>query len=289
MKKIKDIKLLRKLLSDTDWLSMTFTEDEVESQFPENGHRPYKVTDNPNEDVFQFDKTDFHKRVNTKTKSYDYILRMRKVGKGGYSIYGRKHDDDMTEGLREKIFGKDYKDYDKHPYSFYRIYGCYETGLDKVNVCDTIIYSHDLTGEILAVTYKDVDDYFYNKFLKEHLDTSILNNYEEVYSFKDYVVLTKKVQFKKVKVSARTEKEAITNCQKICIEKNDGYFIDRYSYRTKVIRHSDDFKYIDDKDITEKHRDEHDWYIYADDTKEKEFQKLIFANKRIGTYTGESK
>ncbi len=168
---IKTFKELKKLFKDTQWLTIKFSKDEVTNQFKScRFDRDFHLS-NTTPDEFYFNKHKLDQRIDKKTQSDVYRLRLLAI-KNHYNnnLYGNKPK--SVENSKS--------------YTIYEVVGSTGGGLwSKFVPTETKFWVDNYTDQLLYISYKR-DDVWFNNFFTNKIDKSVSNNYAELFEEKTY-------------------------------------------------------------------------------------------------------
>jgi len=191
MSNIKTYSELKKLIRDTKWLEMKFSKDEVINQFNlekreiENDY----VFVQPNNEVeeYIFNKHRFDNRIDKKTQSDVYRFRLLKIQNdySNISLYS------MLEQSKD-IISDEVKSYTIYEFVGQKEGGRYSRQFYPSNV---LFWVNNYTDQILYVRYKTKDIWF-NNFFRNKLDSSVKNNYEELFVEREFNLLYSNTTYK---------------------------------------------------------------------------------------------
>jgi len=192
MSNIKTFNELRKLVRDTKWLEMKFSKEEVHNQFNLNTrdieHSTMFLKPNKEVEEYVFNQHRFDHRIDKKKQADVYYLRLSKIKNdwGNRSLYS-------NENGNKKIFD----DTNVKSYSIYEFIGRKDAG--RYGNCfypsNMLVWVNNYTDQILFVRYKR-EDIWFNNFFKNKFDSSVNNNFDELFVEREFNLLYSNTTYK---------------------------------------------------------------------------------------------
>jgi hypothetical protein len=166
---IKTFKELKKLFKDTEWLKIKFSKEET------NEFRDDNCFEQPDKtkDEFYFNKHFLDDKIDKKTQSDVYRFRLLTIRKQRYcdSLYDRKPCEAVENSKS---------------FSIYEVVGKLDTYfVTKFVPTETKFWVDNYTDQLLYVKYYK-EDIRFNNFFRNKIDSSVSNNYDELYKEKTF-------------------------------------------------------------------------------------------------------
>jgi len=200
MNNIKTFKELRKLFKDTQWLTIKFSKDEVTNQFQKGTMEKWFEQPDKTKEEFYLRKYKLDQRIDKKTQSDVYRLRLLSI-KERYNFNGLYRDKPQAVENSKS-------------YTIYEVVG--NNGSlygDKFVPTETKLWVDNYTDQLLYVSYKR-EDIWFNNFFRNKIDSSVSNNYDEIFKEKTFHLAYEQRTYKIVTAKGLDYDDAQKNAEK---------------------------------------------------------------------------
>jgi hypothetical protein len=169
---IKTFKELKKLFKDTQWLTIKFSKDEISNQFQKGTMEKWFEQPDKTKEEFYLKKYKLDQRIDKKTQSDVYRLRL-------LAIKDRYYSDSLYNNKLKAVENS-------KSYTIYEVVGGTGGRLwSKFVPTETKFWVDNYTNQLLYVSYKR-EDIWFNNFFRNKIDSSVSNNYDELYKEKTF-------------------------------------------------------------------------------------------------------
>jgi len=216
MNNIKTLNELRKLIRDTKWLEIKFNKDEILNQFDYNfkeENLKYNGGEftQPDEKVeeYIFNRNRFKHSIDKKKQEDVYKIGLTPIktrDRFSYSRY-KKYSSLYAYQLPKGVITKEVKGH-----AIYEFIGN-RSKYDSFYPSNTLFWVDNYSDQILFVKYKRKDIWF-NNFFRSKLDSSVKNNYEEIFSNKKFNFLYEQTNYKVFSASGLDYEDARKKLEK---------------------------------------------------------------------------
>jgi hypothetical protein len=200
MNNIKTFKELRKLFKDTQWLTIKFSKDEVTNQFQKGTMEKWFEQPDKTKEEFYLRKYKLDQRIDKKTQSDVYRLRLLSI-KERYNFNGLYRDKPQAVENSKS-------------YTIYEVVGnngsLYD---DKFVPTETKFWVDNYTDQLLYVSYKR-EDIWFNNFFRNKIDSSVSNNYDEIFKEKTFHLAYEQTTYKIVTAKGLDYSDAMKKAEK---------------------------------------------------------------------------
>ena len=200
MNNIKTFKELKKLFKDTQWLTIKFSKDEVTNQFQKGTMEKWFEQPDKTKEEFYLRKYKLDQRIDKKTQSDVYRLRLLSI-KERYNFNGLYRDKPQAVENSKS-------------YTIYEVVG--NNGSlygDKFVPTETKFWVDNYTDQLLYVSYKR-EDIWFNNFFRNKIDSSVSNNYDEIFKEKTFHLAYEQTTYKIVTAKGLDYDDAQKNAEK---------------------------------------------------------------------------
>jgi len=197
---IKTFKELRKLFKDTQWLTIKFSKDEVTNQFQKGTMEKWFEQPDKTKEEFYLRKYKLDQRIDKKTQSDVYRLRLLSI-KERYNFNGLYRDKPQAVENSKS-------------YTIYEVVG--NNGSlygDKFVPTETKLWVDNYTDQLLYVSYKR-EDIWFNNFFRNKIDSSVSNNYDEIFKEKTFHLAYEQTTYKIVTAKGLDYSDAMKKAEK---------------------------------------------------------------------------
>jgi len=199
MNNIKTFKELRKLFKDTEWLTIKFSKDEVTNQFQNEDWENWFEQPDKTKEEFYLTKYKFDQRIDKKTQSDVYRLRLLAI-KDRYNFNGLyRNKPKAVENSKS--------------FTIYEVVGNKGVYVDKFVPTETKFWVDNYTDQLLYVSYNR-DDVWFNNFFRNKIDSSVSNNYDEIYTEKTFHLAYEQRTYKIVTAKGFDYSDAMKKAEK---------------------------------------------------------------------------
>jgi len=196
---IKTFKELRKLFKDTQWLTIKFSKDEVTNQFQKKDWENWFEQPDETKDEFIFNKYELDHRIDKKTQSDVYRLRLLPI-KERYNFNGLyRNKPQAVENIKS--------------YTIYEVVGNNGGYRSKYVPTETKFWVDNYTDQLLYISYKR-EDIWFNNFFRNKIDSSVTNNYDEIFTEKTFHLAYEQRTYKIVTAKGLDYEDAQKNAEK---------------------------------------------------------------------------
>ena len=199
MNNIKTFKELKKLFKDTQWLTIKFSKDEISNQFQKGTMEKWFEQPNKTKEEFYLRKYKLDQRIDKKTQSDVYRLRLLAI-KDRYNFNGLyRNKPKAVENSKS--------------YTIYEVVGNNGGYNDKFVPTETKFWVDNYTDQLLYVSYKR-EDIWFNNFFRNKIDSSVSNNYDEIFIEKTFHLAYQQTTYKIVTAKGLDYDDAQKNAEK---------------------------------------------------------------------------
>lgn len=196
MNNIKTFKELKKLFKDTQWETIKFTKDELTSQFKEHMVEHDFIQPDTALGEFYLNKHRLDQRIDKKTQSDVYRLRLLAIK----DRYNSLHRNKPKAVENSKSF------------TVYEVVGSNQRWCKFVPT-ETKFWVDNYTDQLLYVDYKR-DDVWFNNLFRNKIDSSVSNNHDEIHTEKTFHLAYEQRTYKIVTAKGLDYDDAQKNAEK---------------------------------------------------------------------------
>ena len=193
---IKTFKELKKLFKDTKWETIKFTKDELTSQFKEHMVEHDFIQPDTALGEFYLNKHRLDQRIDKKTQSDVYRLRLLAIK----DRYNSLHRNKPKSVENSKSF------------TVYEVVGSNQRW-SKFVPTETKFWVDNYTDQLLYVDYKR-DDVWFNNLFRNKIDNSVSNNHDEIHTEKTFHLAYEQRTYKIVTAKGLDYNDAQKNAEK---------------------------------------------------------------------------
>jgi len=195
MTNIKDIKELRKLFKDTEWLTIKFTKKQIIKE--QATHISNFVQPDDNKDEWYWNKNSLDASIDTKLQKDVYRFRLSPVQQRFY----------YQQGLYASV------KFENNPsFTIYEVIGL-KSRYANYYPTETKFWVNDFNNQIINIKYNR-HDIWWNNFFRTKVDTTIRNNFDEMLSEKTFHLAYEKKVYKIVTAKGLDYKDARAKAEK---------------------------------------------------------------------------